>query len=704
MNMIRNSTFGCIITCLFLISLLSTSCKNNPGSKDEEHKFTNALINETSPYLLQHAHNPVDWRPWSEAAFEEAEKEGKLVIISVGYSSCHWCHVMEEETFVDEEVAKIMNENFISIKVDREERPDVDQVYMTAVQLMTGNSGWPMNVVVLPNGKPLYGGTYHTKAQWNQVLTELSTLYKKDPAKANEYAAMVAKGIQDENLITPVASSSSLSIEELKESVALWKQLWDLEWGGTLAEQKFMMPAGLDYLLDYASLTKDAETLEFVKITLDKIALGGVYDHIGGGFFRYSTDRFWKVPHFEKMLYDSAQLLELYSKAFKKFNDPLYKQVVLETAAFLDREMRHPEGAYYSSLDADSEGEEGKFYVWSTEELQKIMGADYLSFSNYFNVKEGESWEGHYILQRLKNDMEFASANGISIDEIEKKRQKWKQKLLETRQKRVAPNTDDKIITSWNALLIKGYVEAYEAFDEDSYLSKAEGIFNFLKDKSYKDGRLLHSFKKGDKGAKSFLEDYTYLVDASLHLYSATLKEGYLTFAQNLHNTAVKTFEDEASGMFRYSTEEDLIATIIKIDDGVLPSPNAVMAHNLFQFGHIEYNTESLEKAAAMLSAIIPALKERPYSYAYWGGQYLRQANPYYEIAVVGPKAPALVKELHTKYLPNTLIVGTSEQSDLPLFEARYIDGETFIYVCKNNACKLPVQTTEDALEQMKNF
>lgn len=680
------------------------SCSNGKGQTDG-HKYTNDLIHETSPYLLQHAHNPVNWVAWSPAVLEKAKKENKLVLVSVGYSSCHWCHVMEGETFGDEAVAKLMNEHFINIKVDREERPDVDHVYMTALQLMKGNGGWPLNVIALPNGKPIYGGTYHTKEQWGRVLNEISKLYRENPEKANEYADMVAKGIQEVNLISPSSDLGVLTQEALRKSVANWKPNWDLRWGGNKGGQKFMIPVNLDFLLDYSVLEGDTEVKEFVALTLDKIAMGGVYDPIAGGFYRYSTDPQWKIPHFEKMLYDNAQLLSLYSKGYKVFKAPLFKKTVEETIAFLDREMKNPEGGYYAAIDADSEGEEGKFYVWTEEELKNILGEEFPLFSAYFGVVPANIWEKNaYVLSRTMHDEEFLQKNGIGQDDLEEHLEVWKEKLLRARNERTPPQVDDKIIISWNALLVNGLVDAYHAFGEASYLEKAEEVLGFLKANGLKGDHLIHSYKKGSKTDHGFLEDYAFFANASLKLYGATMDDTYLKFSQKLIQIAQTKFKDDASGMYRYSADEELISKIIKTDDGVLPSPNSVMAENLLTLGHLEYNKEATNKARSMLSSMVPIMEDNTFSYSKWNSLLLKSVYPFFEIAVVGDQANVLLGGLHAENIPNALVVGSPVESDLPLFKGRYDNGGTYIYVCRDHTCKLPVATIKDALEQMEDF
>ncbi len=688
---------------LLIVGGILSSCKET--HQETKHEFTNALVNETSPYLLQHAHNPVNWQAWNDDVFEEAQKTDKLVLVSVGYSSCHWCHVMEEETFEDAEVAKLMNDNFINIKVDREERPDIDQVYQTAVQLIGQNGGWPLNAITLPNGKPLYLGTYHTKEQWKEVLTNIHQQYTKDPQKAVEYADRLAAGIEETNIFEPSTAYEKLTTEALKSAVDNWRKQWDLELGGNQGQQKFPVPNTIDFLLDYAVLTKDRQALDHVENTLNKMAEGGIYDHLGGGFFRYSTDPEWKVPHFEKMLYDNAQLIGLYAKGYKVFKNPVYKNVVFETISFLEREMKNPQGGYYATLDADSEGEEGKFYIWKEEELKSVLGDDFLTFSNYYNIQPGNAWQaGNYILYTKGSEKDFLQNNKLTSEDLIIKKAKWQEQLMKARANRVRPATDDKIITSWNALLINGFIEAYQTFGEDDFLKNAISIFDFIKGKSYNKGELVHSFKEGSKRNEGFSEDYAFLIDASLKLYGATLDTAYLNFSNTLMPQAQDHFFDMASGMFKFNKNQSLISNPIKTNDGDIPSPNSVMAHNLFLLGHLNYNPEYSKRSKTMLTTILPYVTDYTDSYANWSRLLLNLAQPFYEIAVVGTEAEKFTADLQRMHIPNTLITGSSTASDLPLFEERFVEGRTYVYVCQDRVCKLPVQTVEDAIEQLKNF
>lgn len=689
--------FSLIVASFFLF----TACKESGTSSS--HKYTNALADETSPYLLQHAHNPVDWYPWGEEALDRAEEEDKLVLVSIGYSSCHWCHVMEEETFEDEEVAQLMNENFINIKVDREERPDVDQVYMTALQLLTGSGGWPLNVITLPDGKPIYGGTYHTKEEWMQVLDEISTLYRESPGRAKEYADKVAQGIRSVNLVEKPSRETAINKDFVERVFLNWERTWDTIAGGQKGQQKFMLPSNLQAILNYSELTGEDSAREFLQFTLDRMARGGINDQLAGGFYRYSTDPEWKIPHFEKMLYDNAQLIGLYSRAYRAFGKPEYEEVVARTVQFLDREMKHPEGAYFAALDADSEGEEGKFYTWNETELKSVLGDDYELFSKYYNVTEGTAWEeGKFILHRPIKDSAFISQYDLKLSALKDQKKVWHSKLMTARDKRVRPGLDDKVITSWNALMISGLAEAYLAFGDGAYLEKAEQVYSFLQEYNSKRGRLVHTYKKNSRQEEGFLEDYAYMARAALDLYSVSMEEKYLEQARVYQAYIMEHYADENSVMFRFRDDDELISAIIKTDDGVMPSPNAIVAANLIRIGHLDYRQDFIAQAVSMMEAVIPNLERSPDLYGQWISNLLTRAFPYYEIAVVGPEAGQFLRGFGQDLHPNALLAGTTTPSEQPLFANRYVPGETFIYVCQNHSCKLPVTSVEQAVKLMK--
>ncbi|MBA3285971.1 MAG: thioredoxin domain-containing protein, partial [Nitrosopumilus sp.] len=416
----------------------------NNSDSTQGHPYTNHLINESSPYLLQHAHNPVNWYPWGQEALDKAKKENKLIIISIGYDACHWCHVMEHESFEDTTVAKFMNENFISIKIDREERPDIDQVYMNAVQLLTGSGGWPLNVIALPDERPIHGGTYFPKSQWLSMLKQVSEFVTKNPEKAEQQAKALTEGIRRSEVVNSIAQNSEFKIDDLNTIFSNWKNNIDFTNGGYNRAPKFPLPVGYQFLLHYNYLTKGKDALSAVTTTLDKMAEGGIYDQVGGGFARYSTDAYWKVPHFEKMLYDNAQLVSLYASAYQLTKEPLYKLIVYETLDFVERELTSQEGSFYSSLDADSEGEEGKFYVWKKEELKKILGNDEPLIMDYYNVTDKGNWENrNNILFRTSSDKKIAENYKITEAELSKRISASKKIMLKERSKKIRPALDD---------------------------------------------------------------------------------------------------------------------------------------------------------------------------------------------------------------------------------------------------------------------
>ena len=700
------------INSLFLVFtyiLILGSCKNQNKTEDingefGNHDFTNDLINETSPYLLQHAHNPVEWKPWSDDAFKKAADENKLVVLSVGYSTCHWCHVMEEESFEDVEVAKLMNDKFISIKVDREERPDLDMVYQTALQLVNGTGGWPMNAIIMPNGSPVYLGTYHEKEDWKNVLVKFSTEYEKNPEKMQEYATMLADGVQEVYEQPANQMVNAITTEKIDNGISEWATMWDSEWGGNLGEQKFILPTNLIMLLEYADLQQDNNAKNHVLNTLEKITQGGIYDHVDGGFLRDSTDHTWKVPHFEKMLYDNAQMLSLLSKAYKLTGNEDYKIRIQETFKFLQTEMRNSDGGYFSAMDADTGGEEGAYYVWTKEELQSLLKEDYELFSTYYNIQDNQEWEnGNFVLNNTISADNFLKKYSVNEAELKEKLQQWKSILYTARQKREKPTKDYKVLTSWNALLIDGLLEAYKAFGTEEYLSEAISIFNYLKENNYKNNELVHSYTKDSKQKEVFLEDYAFLAKSTFGLFEVTLDKAYLKFTKELMDVAVEKYKCD-SELFYYNVSNHLVPSIINTSDGVVPSANAIMAQNFLQIGHLEYNTAYLNKAEIMGSLITEDFEKHAVSYGAWGTLLQQQAFPFYEIVVVGDNAKNIVAEMNKFYLVNSILVGSTVESEISLFKDRFVEDETFIYVCQNNTCKLPVKTVEDGFKQMQSF
>ena len=694
---------------IFLCLLILISCSTKEKTTD---KKSNDLIHETSPYLLQHAFNPVNWKAWNQKTLALAKKENKLLIISVGYSACHWCHVMEEESFENDSIAKIMNANFISIKVDREERPDVDKVYMNAVQLMTGSGGWPLNCIALPDGRPIFGGTYFTKEQWSKVLISISKLYKDSPEKAIAFAENLTKGIQESQLITLNKKTPNFVEKDIVEAVDLWKTQIDTIYGGFKGAPKFPMPNSLDFLLRYGYQFKDTKVAAYLNNTLTKIAYGGIYDPIAGGFSRYAVDEKWHIPHFEKMLYDNAQLVSIYAKAYIASKNDLFKEVVIESLNFIKEELTAENGAFYSSLDADSknklgEKEEGAFYEWTEPELQLILGSDFELFKDFYNINSYGFWEkAKYVLIRDSSKKAFAAKHKLSLFALNDKINTWKKNLKTARNKRSKPNLDDKVLTSWNALMIQGYVDAYRAFGNLEYLEMALKNANFIIEKQRRrDGGLNRNFKNGLSTINAYSEDYATIIQAYISLYEVTLDEKWLTTSTELMEYLFANFFNEKNGMFHFTSKEDenLIARKYEVIDGVIPASNSLIANSLFKLGHYYSNNKYLKTAEQMLNNIKEDVKTSPGNYSNWLHLMTNFTKPFYEVVVAGNEALEVNKSLIKKYTPNILIAGTSEENNtVPLLSYKFNEDETFIYVCVNGTCKKPEVNLEKALLNIK--
>lgn len=672
----------------------------------EQHKYTNHLIDQTSPYLLQHAHNPVNWYPWGEEALQKAKDENKIILVSVGYSACHWCHVMEHESFEDKEVAELMNAHFVCIKVDREERPDIDQIYMTAVQLMTGSGGWPLNCFALPDGRPFYGGTYFPKTRWMDILEKLAIEYRERPEKVEEYANRLTEGVIQSDVIIKNNEPKEFQIETLDEMVVRWKNSFDkLEGGGNRAP-KFPLPNNYAFLMRYAALGHHEYVDEQVKLTLDKMAFGGIYDQIGGGFARYSTDKLWKVPHFEKMLYDNAQLISLYSEAYTRYRKDLYKDVVDQSIDFCLRELYKGDGIFYSALDADSEGEEGKYYVWKEDELKQTLGDDSSLAIAYYNIGQKADWEhGNNILLRNRADAEILDEFDISKEEFDIRINRINKKLLEVREQRITPGLDDKSLTSWNALMLKGLADAYIAFNDERYLEIAKQTALFIvKTQRKKDGGLHHNYKNGTSNINGYLEDYSFSIEALIRMYEATFDESWLDEANELMQYTVAHFYDEESGMFYFTSDLDpsLVARKMELNDNVIPASNSSMANALFLLGTILDNQDYLDRSKVMLNNVKLQMTEYGSGYSNWGILMLKEIYPLYEIAVVGEIAQTKRAQIEQYYIPNKIVLGSTKPSKLALLDGKYVDEETLYYVCVNKACQLPTSDLGAALKQIK--
>jgi len=668
----------------------------------EHHSHTNSLIHETSPYLLQHAHNPVEWHPWSESTLAKARSLDKMLLISIGYSACHWCHVMEKESFEDEEVAAIMNKHFICIKVDREERPDVDQVYMNAVQLITGSGGWPLNCFALPDGRPFFGGTYFRRGQWVQLMENIAGLYQNRRKELEEQASSLTHGVQKNDLKPAVASGKPLEINDINRAVANLEKHFDLKEGGLSGAPKFPMPSILDFLLHYGFNSKNAEIREFSYFTLRKMAYGGIYDQIGGGFARYSTDASWKVPHFEKMLYDNAQLISLYTDAYHASGEPLFKEIGEETIQFCFREMKSEEGGFYSALDADSEGDEGKYYTWGTAEINQILGNHSDLIKKYYHIGGKGFWElGRNILIRTQSPEEFARSQGLQPSAFKGILKPAKARLLKARNKRVRPGLDDKVLTSWNGMMIKALADAYRVFGKNEYRDAAMQNAEFIMGKIMRtEGQLYHSYNKGKASINGFLEDYCFLADGLLALYQATFGEEYLSKAKLLADYALEHFFDTEKGLFYLTSDLDppLIARKHEIYDNVIPSSNSVMAGVLQILGLIFEDEKYLDISEKMLFKIQDQFMSYPSAFANWGSVMLQMAFPFYTVVVTGKEFREKAASMQKIHHPNVFFCASESGSELPVFANRYVEGETLIYVCSGNECKLPVTSVETAV------
>ena len=694
---------------LFVIVLFfnfSSCSQKKTVSEKEKFMYTNELIHETSPYLLQHAHNPVDWYPWGDIALEKAKKENKMLLISVGYAACHWCHVMEHESYEDTAVANIMNKNFVCIKVDREERPDVDQVYMNAAYLINGNGGWPLNALAMQDGRPFFAGTYFPRDKWIQVLNYFVDLYKNQKGKLEEQAANVSKGIRDIENVPKNTNPVSFSKATMDEMFATLNRSIDNEKGGTKGSMKFPMPSIWEYLLQYHYLSKNADALKSVETTLKNMAEGGIYDQVGGGFSRYATDPSWHAPHFEKMLYDNAQLVSLYSHAFQVTKNPLYKRIVYETIAFVKRELTSPDGGFYSSLDADSEGEEGKFYVWSKDEIKEILGDDADLFCDYYGITGKGNWEPNKnIPDILEGEKNIEKEYNLSDQQLQDKIDSLKLKVLTERDKRIRPHTDDKILTSWNALMSKGLINAYNVFGEKDFLQMAETNIDFLlKNISTKENSLFRNYKNDKATIPAFLDDYAFMISTLIDYYQVNFKEEYLQKANNFTKYVEEHFYDKTSEMYFYTDDQhsNLIARKMEVADNVISSSNSEMAKNLLLLGLYFENNNYESQSAQLVKNVIDDIKKTPAYYSNWAQVLALQIKLPYEVAIIGSNWPQKLSEFHQHYLPNAIYMGGDEEGSLPLLENKLIDKKTTIYVCENKTCQLPVEEVASALKQLR--
>jgi uncharacterized protein YyaL (SSP411 family) len=669
----------------------------------------NELQFESSPYLLQHANNPIYWKAWNEKSLAIARDQNKLIIVSVGYSACHWCHVMEHESFEDNEVAGIMNAHYISIKVDREERPDVDATYMKAVQLMTGQGGWPMNVVLLPDGRPVWGGTYLRKNNWMETLQQLHDMYVTEPEKMVDYAEKLMQGINHIGLVLPETEGELPNPYNIKPIAEKWAKSFDWDYGGYARAPKFMLPNNYLFLQRYGFQTKTDNLLKFTDLTLTRMAWGGLFDTVGGGFSRYSVDLKWHVPHFEKMLYDNGQLMTLYAEGYKRTKNPLYKEVIEKTHFFIETELTDDKGAFYSALDADSLNavghlEEGAFYAWEKQELKDILKNDFTLFAEVFNINKFGFWEdGRYVLIQNESIEEHAKLAGISVEALHTKKAAWEKLLYDVREKRSKPRLDDKILTSWNAIMLKGYVDAYKALGDEIYLTAARRNAGFITQYLWDaDGHLWRTYKNGTAKIAGFLEDYAHVAAAFVALYEATFEEKWLTYTKQLTDYCLEHFYDEARQFFRYASleGEQLVAPHYETEDNVIPASNSVIANVMYKLSIIYDNSYYEKVALQMLYIMIPNM-DYPSAFSNWLNLWLDLSADNKELAICGENAAEIAKQINAQYLPHVIIAGTTSDSSLPFLKDRFVENNLMFYVCQNKACQLPTSSLDDALNDL---
>ena len=687
-----------IFLSLIVIISLFFSCNK------EINLSQNNLKQESSAYLQQHANNPIYWQRWDETLYKKVNTQEKLLVVSIGYSSCHWCHVMEKETFEVEEVADYMNSNFISIKVDREENPEVDTIYMTATQMMTGSGGWPLNVVCLPDGRPVYGGTYHTKEQWLEVLGKIQKLYENDKEQLYTFANRIESGIQEINRFEYTPEKKAIDASILKNEMTLWSSRWDTLNGGESQTQKFITPVKFNYIQYLQKISPDLKLKDYFEKTLSNIATSGIVDHLEGGFYRYTVDPEWKIPHFEKMLYDNAQLLSLYSNAFKETKTPLYKATVYQIFEFLNKKMKSSLGAFYAAIDADNDQGEGRYYIFDRAQIEKIGAEDLDILLDFYRVDLDQPFEGSFYHLRKNEDLISLKAKyKLTEQMLDTKKYNWERQFAVLKEEREFPLIDTKIITSWNALLISGLITAYEAFSEEQYLEQAKETFDFLLNNLFLNGSLMHTYQRNEAKLEGNLEDYAFIIKSALDLYRVTGNTFYLDRANQLKKDVFIKFESKENPFFTFTENPVLFSELISVDDNVIPSANAVMAENLWVLGQFLENKNDLEKVQQMMQSVRLYFSEgRGSDYSQWAQLLAKEAFPLKEVVIIGKNAQQLNQELQKNYLPNILFQISEKSNDLPLLKDRFMEDETLIYVCENKVCLRPVNSVNIALDQLK--
>ena len=676
----------------------------------KEH--TNQLINETSPYLLQHAHNPVNWYPWGDEALNKAKQENKPILVSIGYAACHWCHVMERESFEDETTAKLMNDHFINIKIDREERPDLDHFYMDAVQAMTGSGGWPLNVFLTPETKPFYGGTYFppqrafNRPSWQETLYGVIQAFRERRHEIDAQAENLTEHLAKSNEFGVSGSSVTddfFTNDKTDDSFQNLMRSADRQWGGFGKAPKFPQTFSIQFLLRYYYTSKNEEALNQALLSLDKMIDGGIYDQVGGGFARYSTDAEWLVPHFEKMLYDNALLVAVLSEAFQLTKKERYREVIDETMAFIQRELLSPEKGFFAALDADSEGIEGKFYVWNLNEIHKILGADATDFCEYFDITEQGNWEHTNILWVKRPIEDFAVSRSVSVDELKRKLESGKKALLDKRNKRIRPLLDDKIILGWNALMNTACSKAYEATGNESYKKLAIDNMHFLLTSFTNEGNLPyhHTYKNGTARYPAFLDDYAFLIQALLRLQEITGETKWIEKAKKLTNHVIENFSEADSPFFFYTTagQKDIIVRKKEMYDGAVPSGNSIMAYNLHLLSILCDEGDWAQRSRAMLTSLGNAIIRYPGSFGNWACLLQEIIQGTNEIVVTGENLSALHREILKQFIPHRVMMVTEKtDNNYPLLAGKQISENPTIYLCRSYTCLNPVFSAKELM------
>ncbi len=675
-------------------------------------QHTNKLINETSPYLLQHAHNPVDWYPWSNEALAKAKQENKPILVSIGYAACHWCHVMERESFENEATASIMNEHFVNIKIDREERPDLDHIYMDAVQAMTGSGGWPLNVFLTPDAKPFYGGTYFppkrafNRPSWQEILNDVATAFAERRHEVDAQAENLTNHLLQSNafgLQKPADADALFSFDKIKEAVDAILKSADKEWGGFGKAPKFPQTFSIQFLLRYHHVTKNEDALKQALLSLDKMIEGGIYDQIGGGFSRYSTDTEWLAPHFEKMLYDNALLVSVLSEAYQLTKKERYKEVIDETLEFVQRELKDQKNGFYAALDADSEGVEGKFYVWNKDEVEKILGKDAAIFCEYYDVTEHGNWEEKNILRVKKPLADFAVEKNIATDELKERLKKCRKQLLEHRSNRIRPQLDDKIILGWNALMNTACSKAFSATGNESYRQVAISNMNFLLEnfKADADDSFHHTWKNDIAKYPAFLDGYAYLIQALINLQEITADKNWLIKARAIAEQVLENFSEKETAFLFYTPvgQQDIIVRKKEMYDSAVPSGNSVMAENLHRLSILFDKKDWQEQAVSMLSSLGRAITRYPVSFGNWACLLLQQVSGTEEIAVVGEDFGGVHLDILEKYIPHKVLMASATgDNSFPLLVEKTAIRSTTIFLCRTYTCLNPVFSAKDLM------